>query len=72
MFSKAPSGYGTGMNTPVRDARQLASQLVSQANTASADAHDFWDALWTIDDDWHPDTPRFSVDSGLPDFLTIL
>jgi hypothetical protein len=72
MFSKAQTGYANGMNPPVRDAKPLAAPLVTQADAASADARDFWDALWTLDEDWHPDPTRFGGGPGLPDFLTIL
>ncbi|HKD98403.1 MAG TPA: hypothetical protein VKB69_12550 [Micromonosporaceae bacterium] len=71
MFSKATAGYANRMNAPVRDTTPVVAPL-TQANAASADGHDFWDALWTLDDDWHPDPTPFGGGPGLPDFLMIL
>jgi hypothetical protein len=72
MFSDAASGYANRMNTPVRDVTSVAAQLVTQAHVAGADAQELWDALWTLDDDWHPEPVPFGGDPAVPESFTIL
>lgn len=69
------SGYGSNMNPPVRDTgtRITAGQASPPGIAAGSQAgSDFWDAAWTLDDEWQPESTPFGGDAGLPDFLMIL
>lgn len=63
------------MNPPVRDTgpRIGAGQARPTGTIARPQAvPDFWDAAWTLDDEWQPEPTPFGGAPGLPDFLMIL